>query len=115
MRTCPVIELYLDQEKRIQRLVKEYGHFDSGEFLEAMEKIVKRLGGQHFKAAKENLLEGHMEKVMEILLTYYDKAYALGLEKKKDRLVGTLTWDGDDPVEAAIQLKNTYSPKSNSK
>jgi len=35
-----------------------------------------------------------MASTIEILLTYYDKAYLNGLEKKKHRIKSTVRWDG---------------------
>lgn len=96
MCVSPVVEIEVSRERRVERLVEEYGPADSGEFLEAMEKITKRLGGQHFKAAKESLLKGDMKTTIEILLTYYDKAYGYGLEKKAGRIFKKLEWDGRD-------------------
>ncbi len=94
MCVSPVVEVELDRTLRIHRLVNEYGGADKEEFLKAMERITKRLGGQHFKAAKEKLLLGDMASTIEILLTYYDKTYLYGLEKKKSRIKATLPWDG---------------------
>ncbi|HEU5290064.1 MAG TPA: tRNA 2-selenouridine(34) synthase MnmH [Cyclobacteriaceae bacterium] len=94
LNTSPVIEVEMEKSNRINRLVKEYGKADKKEFLQAMERITKKLGGQHFNAAKEKLLQGDMASVIEILLTYYDKAYLNGLEKKKHRVKSTVRWDG---------------------
>jgi tRNA 2-selenouridine synthase len=94
---------------RVQRLVAEYGHADRAEFLEAMTKIVKRLGGQHFKAAKEKLLAGDMAGTIEILLTYYDKYYLESIENKKDRVKLTLPWDGKDAITFAKNLSREYA------
>ena len=96
MCTSPVVEVELDKSARIDRLVHEYGGADKKEFLEAMERITKRLGGQHFKAAKEKLLQNDMAATIDILLTYYDKAYLNGLEKKKHRIKTTMEWNGKD-------------------
>ncbi len=54
MNGNPIIELEVPREIRVNRLVMEYGKADPKEFLEAMIKITKKLGGQHFKAAKKN-------------------------------------------------------------
>lgn len=94
LSVSPVVEVELEKATRINRLVKEYGKADQQEFLIAMERITKKLGGQHFKAAKEKLLQGDMASVIEILLVYYDKAYQNGLEKKKLRIKSTVRWDG---------------------
>jgi tRNA 2-selenouridine synthase len=96
MGISSVVELQVDKDVRINRLVDEYGSADKQLFLEAMKGITKRLGGQHFKAAKEKLLENDMPAVMDILLTYYDKAYRNGLDKKTNRTKATFTWNGTD-------------------
>lgn len=104
MGASPVVELRVDKHVRISRLVDEYGSADRQLFLEAMTGITKRLGGQHFKAAKEKLFEDDMTAVMEILLTYYDKAYRNGLDKKLSRTKATFTWDGNDKNELIEKL-----------
>lgn len=96
MGTSPLVELQVDKDVRIKRLVSEYGHADKNQFLEAMTGITKKLGGQHFKAAKEKLLGDDMPAVMEILLTYYDKAYRNGLDKKSSRMKGRFSWNGSE-------------------
>lgn len=104
MGISPVVELQVDKDVRISRLVDEYGSADKQLFLEAMTGITKRLGGQHFKAAKEKLFENDMPAVMDILLTYYDKAYRNGLDKKINRTKAVLTWDGADKKELIKKL-----------
>jgi tRNA 2-selenouridine synthase len=104
MGSSPVVELQVDKDVRINRLVNEYGSADKQLFLEAMKGITKRLGGQHFKAAKEKLFENEMSAVMDILLTYYDKAYRNGLDKKVNRMKASFTWNGQDKNEVLKQL-----------
>ena len=104
MGTSPVIELQVNKDVRINRLVNEYGSADKQQFLQAMTGITKRLGGQHFKAAKEKLFEDDMHAVMDILLTYYDKAYRNGLDKKVNRTKGAFTWDGKNKTEFIKKL-----------
>jgi tRNA 2-selenouridine synthase len=104
MKGSPVTLLNVDKPTRVKRLVSEYGHADRDQFLNSMTKITKKLGGQHFKSAKEKMEKGDMASVMEILLTYYDKAYLGSLEKRKPETLGEINWDGTDPVIAAKQL-----------
>jgi tRNA 2-selenouridine synthase len=106
MGVSPVVELQVDKDIRINRLVHEYGSADKQLFLEAMTGITKRLGGQHFKAAKEKLFENDMPAVIDILLTYYDKAYRNGLDKKTGRTKAAFTWNGKDKREV---IKNLIS------
>lgn len=111
MKSSPIVQMNVSKEVRVQRLVAEYGHADRGEFLEAMTKIVKRLGGQHFKAAKEKLLEGDMASTIEILLTYYDKYYLESIGSKKDRVRLTLPWNGEDASAFAKSMSSEYADR----
>lgn len=105
MCASKIVKLEVAKEIRIARLVEEYGKADKEEFLEKMSKIVKRLGGQHFKEAKEKLLQDDMASTIEILLTYYDKTYSASLERRKARIMYSAAWDGKDQ-NIAQQLIN---------
>lgn len=102
--SAPVYELNLLKATRIERLVSEYGGADRDQFLEAMTKITKRLGGQNFNEAKEKLFAGDMAATIEILLRYYDKAYSTGLRNKQHRIRAEISWDGSDTSEAVAHL-----------
>ena len=104
MNTRPVIEVVLNKEARVKRLVDEYGHADRGAFLAAMTRITKKLGGQNFNAAKEKLMLGDMSATIDILLAYYDKAYRVGLENKGSRIKSKFEWDGQDLDAIAHEL-----------
>lgn len=104
MRGSPVAMLSVDKPTRVQRLVNEYGPANQDEFLQAMIKITKKLGGQNFKIASEKLEENQMHDVMEILLTYYDKAYNSSMQKRSPEKIGEVAWNGEDPSKAAAGL-----------
>jgi tRNA 2-selenouridine synthase len=105
LRVSPIVEIILDKALRVKRLVNEYGNANQDEFLHSMERITKKLGGQNFKLAKECLLKGEMDTVIEILLTcYYDKAYRNGLESNKQRVKSSLAWDGIDTQKIVREL-----------
>jgi tRNA 2-selenouridine synthase len=107
MSNSPVVEIGVERTRRIERLVNEYGPADRGEFLELMGKITKRLGGQHYNAAKEKLLAGDMHATIDILLGYYDKAYQFGLEKKANRIVERVDWNGSDTTDVVNHLRSS--------
>lgn len=107
MSQAPLVQMDVTKEVRIHRLVAEYGPADREEFLTIMSKIVKKLGGQHFNSAKDKLLQGDMASVIDILLTYYDKAYLQSIEKRKNRIKNTFTWDGDDLNSIAKKILTT--------
>lgn len=104
MSVSPIVEMDVDREIRVQRLVNEYGPADTGQFMKAMSSIVKKLGGQHFQSAKEKLLSGDMASTIEILLGYYDKAYGTGLSKKQARIRAKVQWNGKDADELSELL-----------
>jgi tRNA 2-selenouridine synthase len=94
MAQSPLIEMDVAKGVRVQRLVEEYGSANPEEFLAIMGKIVTKLGGQHYKHAKEKLAEGDMTSVIDILLTYYDKAYLRSIEKRRGKVINVVDWDG---------------------
>lgn len=118
MSTSPIVEILVDKTLRINRLVNEYGHADKAAFLSKMEQITKKLGGQHFLAAKEKLFANNMHETIEILLNYYDKAYATGLSKKQERIILRAPWNGTDADKLArllvdeVSMINRRSPVS---
>jgi tRNA 2-selenouridine synthase len=104
MDKSPLVQMDVEKSVRINRLVNEYGPADREEFLAIMGKITKKLGGQHYNAAREKLAAGDMAAVIDILLTYYDKAYLNSIEKRKQRLSFALPWSGKDPAGYASEL-----------
>jgi tRNA 2-selenouridine synthase len=113
MSSSPIVEIQVDKNVRIERLVSEYGPADRLEFLSKMEQITKKLGGQHFNSARETLMRGDMSATIEILLTYYDKAYATGLSKKQHRIIDRAQWNGNQAEEFASNLVKNSSELSN--
>lgn len=111
MHESPLVQMDVPKEVRIQRLVNEYGPADRDEFLTIMGKIIKRLGGQHYNEAKERLLQGDMASTIEILLSYYDKAYLQSIERRKEKVRLTVKWNGlsiDDFVKSLVyQIKKS--------
>jgi tRNA 2-selenouridine synthase len=69
-------------EERADRLVIDYGRFPKEQLAEATQRIEKRLGPQHCKAALEALDAGDLRTVALITLRYYDKAYLRGAEQR---------------------------------
>ncbi|MFN5170285.1 MAG: tRNA 2-selenouridine(34) synthase MnmH [Cyclobacteriaceae bacterium] len=106
MTLAPIVQVEVSLEARVARLVRDYGQAPKEEFGEIMKKIRKKLGGQYLKAAEERLLADDMTTVMEILLTYYDKAYRQSIEKRKDRLRASITWSGDEASTLARELRS---------
>jgi tRNA 2-selenouridine synthase len=71
-------------------LVKVYAQYPKADLLVALEKIKKRLGGQHFQRAVECLEINDFSEVAAITLNYYDKAYLHGLMQRDDARIDRL-------------------------
>ena len=111
MVKSPVIQIKVDKEVRIQRLVQEYGLFPTADLTEKIKKISKRLGGLATRSAIETLQANELAKTVEILLYYYDKAYNNCLERKNSLLIDTLEckdYDSNDLAKALIQRVNQF-------
>ena len=103
-----MIEIVVDKQVRVKRLVSEYENTDGKEFIAAMQGIQKKLGGQHYKAAAEFVGNKDLSSAIEIILTYYDKAYSNGLAKRSSRVKLKVDWDGISLSDFADYLiKNT--------
>jgi tRNA 2-selenouridine synthase len=110
MNRAPIVQLNVSLEERVLRLAAEYRDVPMNQFHQAMKGIIKRLGGQNFNWAEEKLFAGDLAGAIEIILNYYDKAYANGMDKKKDRLLHTITWDGRNVTSLAEILMNEELP-----
>ncbi|MEI7581166.1 tRNA 2-selenouridine(34) synthase MnmH [Runella sp.] len=89
---------------RVQRLVREYAGFGKELLQQATERIKKRLGGQHYKAAIEALNCGDYTAVADISLNYYDKAYLYGISQRDASKVIRLELLDDNPQATAKWL-----------
>ncbi len=78
MRSAPLFFVDMPLEDRVQRLVTDYGSASVDELKAAVQRIGRRLGPQHCKAAVEALDQGDLAEVARITLRYYDKAYLRG-------------------------------------
>ncbi|WP_435352810.1 tRNA 2-selenouridine(34) synthase MnmH [Emticicia sp. SJ17W-69] len=104
MRVANVAFIDVQKEIRIKRLVNEYAQFSFEELKTATDRILKRLGGQHHKAALEALAQGDFSIGTDIALTYYDKAYLHGLSKREPSKVKTFEINENNPIATAKRI-----------
>ena len=102
MQLAPTILLEIPRQLRVKKLAEEYCRTDKSILEAAIGKIKKRLGGLATKEALEAIAAGDMEKMVDIALTYYDKAYTYDLAKKQQVL--PLPLEGIDPAENARRV-----------
>lgn len=103
MRRAPVIFLDIPIEERIAFLVDSYGKYPAEKIESSLQKIAKRLGGQRHKDALEWFRKGEPAKAVEIVLAYYDKTYAYGLNNRNQKNIYTLQFEKLQPQEIAVQ------------
>ena len=99
IRNSDLIFIDVPKELRIENLVRIYTGYDKSHLKIALDRIVKRLGGQNYKAAIEALVADDYYTVADISLTYYDKAYLYGMSKRDQSKVHKLALDSNNPVE----------------
>ncbi|MFD3002207.1 tRNA 2-selenouridine(34) synthase MnmH [Pontibacter toksunensis] len=102
MQKAPTIVLELPKQLRIQKLAEEYCRTDKALLEASILKIKKRLGGLATEEALEAIAAGNMEKMVDIALSYYDKAYTYQLANKQQVLPLALT--NMDPQENAQRI-----------
>lgn len=106
MKTAPILKLQVPFELRVKRLVEEYGQVSIETLRRPLLAIKTRLGPQHYKTALEHLEKGEFDKVAEITLHYYDKAYEYNHEKRKYENVYVVETNTDD---AAVNAQLIYN------
>ncbi|MCX2741335.1 tRNA 2-selenouridine(34) synthase MnmH [Pontibacter anaerobius] len=102
MQTATTIVLHMPKHLRVQKLAHEYCRTDKSILEASILRIKKRLGGLATKEALAAIEAGDMEKMVEIALTYYDKAYSYELARKQQVLPLELT--SINPEENAAQV-----------
>ena len=84
MRQSPIYFLDIPFEKRLDRIVKEYGNLDKEKLINSIFRIQRRLGGLETKNAINFLLEDNTIECFRILLKYYDKWYLKSLHNREN-------------------------------
>lgn len=84
MRRAPLLRLIsANTDRRLKRILSEYGNLEARDLEAAILRVSKRLGGETTKKCLGLLKERRIAEVAEILLEYYDKGYERGLQKRK--------------------------------
>jgi tRNA 2-selenouridine synthase len=104
MRAANVYYVDLPLEKRVEYLVEAYGKYSKEELIESIEKIRKRVGFQHSKAAIEAIHNGDLKKACEISLVYYDKSYDHGVAKRNPATIYKTAFAELKPEEIAKKI-----------
>ncbi len=114
MRNANIYFLDISFEERLKNIKDVYGKFEKEKLINAIIRIQKRLGGLDTKNAINFLLEDNLTACFSILLTYYDKLYKKGLNKREnlsDKLISINVESNDisDISTLLIESKNNYA------
>ncbi len=112
MRTAPVIYCNFPTEERLKFLVETYGNFDKEGVINSVNKITKRLGGQHAKAILEFYEAGNLFEATKLVLVYYDKSYDYGLSQRISENIFELKMDEIKPTTNAKEILQFVNEKT---
>jgi tRNA 2-selenouridine synthase len=84
IRHSPVYFCDIPFEKRLHRIVEEYGNMDKEKLIDSIIRIRKRLGNLETKNAINYLHENNTVECFRILLKYYDKWYLKSLHNRNN-------------------------------
>lgn len=82
MMQAPVMQIERSRAERVAMLLDVYGTANREDLITATERITRRIGGQHAKAAIEHIRQNNLAPAIEIVLDYYDKTYLYDLQKR---------------------------------
>jgi tRNA 2-selenouridine synthase len=77
-----LIDIKVPAAQRMEALVQEYGSLDKDFLLECTDRIRKRLGLDRAKVAMLAIKEDRMADFIQVVMTYYDKAYRSSLSRR---------------------------------
>ncbi|MBK9388850.1 MAG: tRNA 2-selenouridine(34) synthase MnmH [Bacteroidetes bacterium] len=104
MQKSRAVILMMNVKTRLPRLLREYTRFPKEALVASVLKISKRLGGDNTKEAIASIESGDFAKAIEITLTYYDKAYLFGLNRKSSENIIYVETETDDIEENASRI-----------
>jgi tRNA 2-selenouridine synthase len=104
MQKAPAIILMMDAKTRLPRLIREYSGFPKEELIASVLKISRRLGGDNTKEAISAIEAEDFQKAIEITLTYYDKTYLFGLNRKSSDNIIYVKTETDDIEENSAKV-----------
>lgn len=104
MRAAKTICMNVPFETRVEYLTEEYGKFSKEELVASVQKITKRLGHLQAKNALMALDENDLRTTCRICLSYYDKSYQHGMNKREKATIKQIDFNALDTEHIASEL-----------
>ncbi len=111
--TAPTLELIATIDARVRRTCSEYADATPEELLAGLERVAPRLGPRRTQAVRRSLLIGDRAAAAELLLTYYDMAYARRAGLLQRDLIGQASLE-DDPLERVHAAERWFEEQQQS-
>jgi tRNA 2-selenouridine synthase len=107
LKSSPMLMIDIPLPERVILLEKEYGFIPENLVREVIDKVSKRMGGQHVNTALQALDQGDRNLVVEQLLIYYDRAYrhSMSRHKREITILNLSKADIDVNCEAILEWK----------
>lgn len=96
MQSAPLFEVISSRERRMKRILDEYGKFSKEELAACTTKIRKRLGNLRLTEALNALEQDRLNDWLDILLDYYDSTYSYSLNERRPSDKTTFEVNDDD-------------------
>lgn len=77
MKNAPCLRIVVPVDKRLEKIVSDYGQFETEDLKASVQRISKRLGGLETKRVLNFLDENNIQAAFELLIAYYDRNYLL--------------------------------------
>lgn len=107
IRFAPAVFIDASIERRLDHLLEVYGDLDLSGLSHSIEKIRKRLGGQHAQAAIEALNNKDFRSAARIVLQYYDKTYMKAVQKMPRERMTQFSAEGLNDSEMVDKIIHT--------
>ena len=104
MLKAVMVDLQIDNQQRLEKLLKEYGTLDKEFLIASTQRIGKHLGPEQTKHAIAAIGENDMREFIRLLLVYYDKTYRNGMKKRIPELIFPLPLDSQDSKHNATLI-----------
>lgn len=104
MAQAPIVVVDTDFQTRLARIMRVYACYPKEMLAEMILKIKKRMGYDKARMAYDACMDGRLQDAAGLCLEYYDKLYARGLEKVKDRFYVKISSHTEDVTEIADKI-----------
>lgn len=104
IRHAPAVFIDASIDRRLDHLLEVYGDLDLSGLAYSIEKIRKRLGGQHVNAAIEALENRDFRTAAEIVLKYYDKTYLKAVDLMPRKFTAKFTASGMNDADIVASI-----------